>query len=412
MASYLLERSPTVRRDRLESKYEHLRYARLATAAQRSPEFGPYDGLVPAAGAKQLASILIPTGPALEPTSITSTTQPVTNAVSASRLETLGTCPRKYFFQRALGIRAPDLWERETNAWLSPLQLGSLIHELFEEFLLDLTARDLVPNVARDSQPLQSRLDELLRKWAQQIPVHSQDAFDRRRNELMDTCEIFLMKEQEYCQQRQARPWIVEASLGSPRKDRSIQTANPVINQATNPLDCDTPIELALTDGRALRLAGRIDRIDRLLITGSERYVIWDYKSGSNFGYSQSDPFAQGRKLQPFLYVGMLRHRFEQLDRDPDAVEGFGYFFPSPRCEGLRLEWSTVQLSRGEEIIRQLCDLLTSGTFIATNKKEDCGFCDYAPVCGPPEDLVVISEMKAQAPGNPTLDAWRSLRHG
>ncbi len=98
-------------------------------------------------------------------------------------------------------------------------------------------------------------------------------------------------------------------------------------------IDTDQPVEIELTGGRKLHLCGRIDRIDQISRVSPPAYVIWDYKTGSDWSYDQADAIGQGRKLQPLLYWRMLATRFEQLGRNPKAIAGFGYFFPSPRSE-------------------------------------------------------------------------------
>ncbi len=154
-----------------------------------------------------------------------------------------------------------------------------------------------------------------------------------------------------------------------------------------------------------------MDRIDRLLVDGSERYAIWDYKSGSDFGYDQEDPFRQGRKLQPFLYMGMLRHRLDDLEKGGERVESFGYFFPGPRTNGRRIAWTRVQLRNGDEVLKNICDGISGGVFSATTEPNDCRFCDYQQVCGEPEFVAGESLRKAASSCNEeVLRPIRQLR--
>ena len=95
-------------------------------------------------------------------------------------------------------------------------------------------------------------------------------------------------------------------------------------------------------------------------------YAIWDYKSGSSYGFDLENPLKQGRKLQPYLYVGMLRHRLSAMGGGTDAVESFGYFFPNPKTEGLRLQWTPAELRGGDDVLKNICDLIASGVFLPT----------------------------------------------
>ncbi len=378
LAHLLLEQDAMQRRDFLEGEFKHMEHCRVAAEQRAAPQLCEYDGWVPQAGDD------------LDPT--------IAERSSASRLETFGTCPRRYFFKYGLGVWPPDECVVDGERWLGALQFGNLVHELFEDFLRGHTQSELLPNLSRDLGPLRDLLNNKIERLQSEIPIPNQDAFQRQRRLLESVCEIFLRKEQEYCETYKARPWILEASCG-------------LDNEPRTELDCREPIELDLNDGRVIRMGGRIDRVDRLLVDGSERYAIWDYKSGSDFGFSQENPFQFGRKLQPFLYVGMLRHRIAAMGGARDSVASFGYFFPSPRTEGLKLQWTSGELKRGDEILRQICDLIKEGLFVSTTDPSDCKYCDYRTVCRSPEFVAAESLRKATEPCNQaTLEPWIALR--
>ncbi len=299
LAHLLLEQDVLQRREFLEGEFKHLEHRRVAAEQRAAPQLCEHDGWVPQAGND------------LDPT--------MAKRFSASRFETFGTCPRRYFFKYGLGVWSPDECVVDSERWLDALQFGNLVHELFEDFLRGHTQSELLPNLSRDLQPLLELLNSKIERLQSEIPIPNQDAFLRQRRVLESVCEIFLRKEQEYCETYKARPWILEASCGLDGEPRT-------------ELDCSEPIALDLSDGRVIRMGGRIDRVDKLLVDGSERYAIWDYKSGSDFGFSQEDPFHFGRKLQPFLYVGMLRHRIAAMGGERDSVTSFRA--PEPRVCG------------------------------------------------------------------------------
>ncbi len=378
----LLETDGNVRVTKVEQQFPRLRQKQQALACQAAECFGAYDGWVPQAGADLLA---------------TATTRPM----SPSRLETLGTCPRKYFFARALGISTPDEGNIDPDRWLTPLDIGTLLHAVFEEFLRELQQADQTPDPNLHSARLMQLLETKIAKTLQRVPVHNPEAFHRQRDELVETCEIFLQKEYEYARQRRAKTWIMEASLGS------LEHSQP---HAATEIDTDQPIIIELDSGRRLVLCGRIDRIDSAGQPNKPEHFIWDYKTGSDWGYDQADAIQQGRKLQPLLYTRMLAARLADMGRNSQSVRSFGYFFPSPRKAGLRYEWTVDELAPGNKVLESMLDLLSAGTFIATNAKDDCGYCDYQRVCGDAEKLVTISNSKTCSTDNPQLDAWRSLR--
>lgn len=367
------------KQDLLLSGFSHLREASCAENERNKPDLTQYDGLVPEAGKD------------LNPAA------PDSKRVSPSRLETYGTCPRKFFFRYGLGIAPPDEHLVETDRWLDPLTLGSLIHDLFEEFLKTLTTQNRIPEVKRDRSKLRGLLDKKIEEQLQLIPVLNEDAFQRQVRQLRRTCDIFLRREEEHCKETNSVPWICEASVGLGEAVRS-------------EIDGPEPVTLTLSDGRAFKVGGRIDRIDRDGGPDSLQFSIWDYKSGSSWGFDPSDPFRQGRKLQPFLYAGMLKHRVVATFGKEAKVNYFGYFFPSPRSEGLRISWTTGELKKGDEVLRQIFDSIERGVFVPTNDAKDCGYCDYQPICGEPAETAEYSDRLLHIPGSSQLDPLRKLR--
>ncbi len=379
LVGLLLEADELKRSQLLETSFPHLGQRRVAMEMQAAPKLSAFDGWVKEAGVD------------LNPTASD-------RRVSPSRLEALGGCPRRYFFKYGLGVSPPDEWNVDQEKWLDAIQFGNFVHELFEDFLRGLTKAGKIPNYVRDIESLREVLGTKIERLKLDVPVPNDDAFRRQCAVLDEVCEIFLLKEQEYCESTGAVPWVLEASIGLDDELRS-------------ELDCAQPVELTLSDGRVLRLAGRIDRVDKFMEHGSERYAIWDYKSGSDFGFSQENPLQNGRKLQPFLYIGMLRHRIASLGGKPDAVTGFGYFFPSPKAEGRKIQWTAGELKRGDEILMQICDLIQNGAFIATTDPQDCDRCDYISVCRDPQFVADTALRKSKEPCNKRiLKPWIELR--
>ena len=62
-----------------------------------------------------------------------------------------------------------------------------------------------------------------------------------------------------------------------------------------NAIDSKEPISIELSKGKAVQVRGRIDRIDAIGPPEVQRFAIWDYKSGGDYGYKQDDP-----ELPPF----------------------------------------------------------------------------------------------------------------
>ena len=141
----------------------------------------------------------------------------------------------------------------------------------------------------------------------------------------------------------------------------------------------DEGVEVALSEQVAFRLRGRIDRVDRL--EGSDRYEIWDYKTGSTWGYDSADLLAGGRNLQWALYALALPRLL-----DAGEVRRSGYFFASDRGSGQRFAAEPPGADRLAGILGPLFELARAGFFPALHKGDKagggpCRFCDYRRVC-------------------------------
>ena len=359
--------------------FSHIQSGRDANDLRESERFTQYDGFVPAAGA------------VLDPS------QPSAPRTSPSRLETFGTCPRKFFFRYGLGIYPPVEHVVDHDQWLDALQIGSLLHEVFEDFLRKLTAQERMPEFDNDKEDLLNLLHAKIEICRQTIPVPNQDAYERQLQRLEKTCDIFLRNEEDHCRSTGSIPWVLEASIG-------------LGDDPTSTVDSTEPVSLALPDGRTIKVGGRIDRIDRLGDDSVLDFSIWDYKSGSAWGFDAGDPFRQGRKLQPYLYVKMLRHRLVATVDPKAKVNYFGYFFPSPKTGGLRIQWTSSELRSGDEIIGHMCDAISAGSFVATSDKIDCKYCDYLPICGSPEATAASSLVQLEGCEDKSLNPVRALR--
>src|SRR5262249_48963745 len=134
--------------------------------------------------------------------------------VSASRLETLGQCPLKYFFRFVLDLEPPEELTIDPSIWLNPLARGSLLHEVFERFLKDLVIAGEVPDVPRDEPRLMAILDERIGHYRNDIPPPSEAVFRREQARLRRTARIFLREESEYCRETGNQPLYLEVAIG------------------------------------------------------------------------------------------------------------------------------------------------------------------------------------------------------
>ena len=319
--------------------------------------------------------------------------------MSSSALQTLAGCPRKFFFKYALQIAPPEETGVDTEQWLDALETGSLLHELFEEFMRELITARRRPDYVRDWPGLLQRLQEKIAARRELFVPPNDHAYQRRCRELEQVAATFLREEERFCARENSEPTFLEASLGMEPGGHG------------TPLDTTEPIPLTLTSGRTVYLKGRVDRIDRLTTIGAHTYGIWDYKTGSTWGFNPAEPFQQGRKIQPYLYVTMVGHCLRKQVNSAAEVRYFGFFFPGVKAVGERLSWTTTALRDGKEILELLCQTLQTGVFPATNDSEtDCTYCEYRPICEPLELAAAQIDSKLADDGNKNLEPFRCLR--
>ncbi len=368
----------------LVRSFPHLGRGFVARKARASDRFTEYDGHVPEAGLD------------LDPT------KPDGPVLSASALEMVGACPMEYFFRYVLGIRPPDEVRIDPRIWLDPAERGQLLHAVFRRFMHRLREQDLLPDFRRDEKLLMETLDEVLAWWRDSKPAPSRAAYEREALDLQQASRIFLQEEEEFC--RKSRPFCFEASIGMLPEGQG------------TPLDTLEPVSLKLEGGATLRARGRIDRVDRVPGSGGKRYTVWDYKTGSSWRYRRErtgtieDPFHSGRLVQSALYLQLAESRLRETVSPEAAVDRFGYFFPTTREHGERVEWTAAELAQGVRVLGRLCEMLAKGVFPFTDDPGDVNYSDYKDAFGDVHAAAEASSRKLENQENEPLTPFRRLR--
>jgi hypothetical protein len=368
----------------LKAHFPHLTRGLEARAARAGRSFTPWDGCVPRAGK------------ALDPR------RDGGPPVSANSLQTAAACPRRYFFRYALDVTPPGDLAADPHRWLDPLEKGSLLHELFERFMRSLVEEGRPPSFDRDRERMENLLNDIAERYVDRVPVPSDLVYFRERAELDRVAGIFLKEEEMHQSGTGSVPLFLEASLG----------LSPVGGGSS--IDTTDPVIVDLPGGGSVRARGRIDRVDRIGGEESQEYAVWDYKSGSSWGYRRADPHRRGRKIQPWLYVQMLSRHLREVLSPGITIGCFGFFFPGLAASGERISWPPDRLEGGGEIMERICRLVGDGVFVATDDYgEDCRYCDYRPVCGDDDALKELSfavKGKLEHAANVALSPFRQLR--
>lgn len=341
-------RQTSLDEDSIYSCYPFLLEGNRAEDARNATEITEYDGWVPSSKGD-----MDPCGPNL--------------ILSARKLEGLAKCPFAFFLENVLRIEPLQEMEQDPGKWLDAPQKGELLHEVFRRFMETISGVREKANF-QFHWPLIERIAlEEIERWKSVVPAGSASALDREVKDILHACSIFLKDEEERADAIQ--PLLFEVPFGMPTdKGEGFSQSEP--------------IEMTIGGSGQFRLRGRIDRIDRC---GEHKYEVWDYKTGSAWGYDEHKYLCGGRQLQHALY-GVVAEFLLQERNDPEAVVvRTGYFFPSAKGEGLRIERRRAGKEELNRLLTSLFDLLRNGVFASSYDDKYCKYCLYASICGGPK---------------------------
>ena len=297
--------------------------------------------------------------------------------VSASQLETLAGCPYRYFLRYVLRLRPSEGFAEDPSRWLNPLDFGSLLHDLFCDFMRQLQEEGRRPDPELHAGALRERLERQVRVWRERVPPPNEAAYRADVKRLEQAAQVFLASESR---RPGVEPLGFEVSFGFGEGDG--------LNRAA-------PVAVDLGGGRRFRIRGRIDRVDRV----AEGLEIWDYKTGSSARYDEADLIKRGTNLQWALYAYAL----EAMTRGRSgAVERSGYFFISERENGRRIGGRPPAPAELGQLLRPLFSMAAEGCFFHVQKEDNCRYCEFRRVCAAEQrlrrDMGAINEAMADQP--------------
>jgi RecB family exonuclease len=354
--------------------YPGLHAGLLAEEARDGELFTQFDGMVP-----------------VDPAAVDPRRNPA-RTMSATGVERLATCPYAYFLRHILKVEPPEEQAFDPGKWLDPLSRGLLLHRIYTDYLRKTCSKASRPGVDRDL--LLEVAEELMVDVETSIPPPSSVVYEYEKTDILRGLEVFLRAEEEL-QQDGSIPLYLEVPFGLGPED---------LEKCGQGLE--DPVQLALPDGSRIRLRGRIDRIDRTSRKGS--YRVWDFKTGSTYGFDEGEYIKQGRQIQHVLYALAAEEILRR--EDPEArVEEAGYLFPTEKGEGQRFARQRDRRQEALEALQKMLDLLSAGTFCAAGDSDRCSYCDYQPVCRYPQSVERIRR-KLSCQDNTELELWKELQ--
>jgi len=304
---------------------------------------------------------------------------------SVSELEQYASCPFQFFASRILGVEPLVELEVATDV----LERGRLVHELlaalhktlnqkmgrpaspaelqYEQFLKlldEVTAQTFPP---RPKEPLKAALWQIqlhvIRRWLE--GYHQQ-------------CVEYDSDQQEHCQQPPKPTWF-EVSFGRGANDQELSSDEPFVVQ---------------DERAAVRVSGRIDRID--LGRAADRMVfnVVDYKTGGAKKPELAD-VELGIGLQLPVYVMAANELLSRQDNAYPLLAGYWTL----RDKGFKAqkslqlykqvngqleitdEWSAMRNEVGKSIVR-LVERMRRGLFYVFSHDDQCTqYCPLKTVC-------------------------------
>jgi CRISPR/Cas system-associated exonuclease Cas4 (RecB family) len=260
-------------------------------------------------------------------------------AFSASALETLGACPRRYFYRYVLRVAPHDDPEWDPESWLGAGERGGLLHRVFERTLRE--AR-LAGDDAHAEAALAVLEDEAART-ALLVPPPSESVrvaeLAELRHDLLCWVEMV----------REAPPrWIqLEYRFGPGHGEVSI-------------------------GGLPVVLRGVIDRVDQ---DAAGRLRVVDYKTGKPDRYHPGRPLAAGRRVQHLVYA-IAANRL--LGAEVDSAE---FHFPTRAGRNERVTLPVPPAAEAEDLLSRMATLAAEGPYLSTEDSDDCAYCDFGEVC-------------------------------
>jgi RecB family exonuclease len=262
--------------------------------------------------------------------------------VSATRLQTYAANPFDYLLEYVLRVDIPEPPEERYE--VTPLDKGSLVHEVLDAFLAEVLARAEGaprPDVAWSTED-RTRLRELAEARCAAYEAQGRTGrrlfWHRDRRRILAELDRFLTVDSAVRAESGLRTIATELRFGFPGDA--------------------PPVTLALSDGRALRFRGAADRVDTT--DGGTLWVL-DYKTGRPLGVDPDDPTAGGTMLQLPVYAHAARAAFGT----PSTPVGAAYWYVSTRGQ---FRWAELVLSpevdvRVDEVLRAIASGIDRGIF-------------------------------------------------
>jgi len=262
--------------------------------------------------------------------------------VSPTRLERYAICPHQYFVQRMLHVEPVEAPEEVLE--ISPMEIGSLIHECFDELISGCADRGELPDYGKPWTDEQRRsLQEIAVVRAATFEADGRTGhpmlWGRARTRIMADLDWMLDDDNQWRAEQDARVVASELAFG---------------------MHGEPEVEIKIDGDGIVRFRGSADKVDE---RRDGTLLVTDIKSGSirTFkGLSEADPVARGEKLQLPVYAHAARARYGSPST---RVEAMYWFVRKDRGKRPQVPLTAAVQELYAETVGVLVKAMASGVF-------------------------------------------------
>ena len=290
---------------------------------------------------------------------------------SATELEAYARCPFQFWLSYVLRISAVDSPEEGTDH----AGRGTMLHEVLAKLLTE--------GILADSGNLRERFLELVdvELGRQVSETDLQRALVRIERLILDEwADAFVDQQTEY--EQRIRETLKRTEFLSP------EIPFGSLPDAPSTVESHPAIEFGQGEN-AVKLRGRIDRVDVGSFEGHPAYVVIDYKTGKQPSLKQSD-LITGRSIQLPLYLlaikrlGLVGPTAVPYQMGFWSLKETGFKPGMPRSKFERIDATVIQSLETilDDLLPRLAEGIRSGRFIVENDDQTCtGRCVYKTAC-------------------------------
>lgn len=306
--------------------------------------------------------------------------------LSASNLNQMLECPRRFYYNKIRGIYVDEELKLDTGSWLDAARKGTLCHRTFQEYCdAELIGKNSVSDAVNESK-LNEIFYALVENLKKEVPVPSKVVFDREVHEYREGVLATLQDlQRELHNQPEGKPWEVyacEMQIGMQEGDvlytEKIPAEKDENNNPTLYLD--------------VCFHGELDRVDSYKdADGKIHFRIIDYKTGNY--EKQEEKLKKNKWPQHVVYQKILTDYAENTLQLKDfSVDEFIYVFPfEKKNKYIRIDGESLTEfadSINETLVKVLYkheykneESNTRESVGGLNYKGVCKYCNYADMC-------------------------------